>query len=111
MLAILVRSVIVDKLIDITIFPTRVYVIKIGIFLSREFVSSVASGNERFTTDLFKKALSDFSNITQLKEEQKRCLRSLAERKDVFCILPTGFGKSLIFQMLPHVIKVTWKLE
>ena len=29
--------------------------------------------------------------MTRLKEEQKRCLRSLAERKDVFGILPTQF--------------------
>ena len=38
----------------------------------------MASGGERFTNDLFEEALSDslrnFSHITQLKEEQKRCL-------------------------------------
>ena len=56
-------------------------------------------------------SLGNFSHISELKEEQKRCLRSLAERKDVFGILPTGFGKSLIFQLLPRVIKVMWKLE
>ena len=36
----------------------------------------------------------------QLKDEQKRALRSLFERRDVVGILPTGFGKSLIFQLL-----------
>ncbi|CAB4012716.1 Hypothetical predicted protein [Paramuricea clavata] len=40
------------------------------------------------------------SYFFQLKDEQKRALRSLFERQDVVGILPTGFGKSLIFQLL-----------
>ena len=36
----------------------------------------------------------------QLKDKQKRALRSLFEGTDVVGILPTGFGKSLIFQLL-----------
>ncbi|KAL9952213.1 hypothetical protein ACROYT_G039428 [Oculina patagonica] len=69
----------------------------------------------RITNDLFERALDDslkdFVHIRQIKEEQKRCLRSLAEKKDVFGILPTGFGKSLIFQILPRVLKVLWSLD
>ena len=75
----------------------------------------MASSSERFSNELFEEALSDslreFKHITGLKEEQKSCLRSVAERKDVFGILPTGFRKSLIFQLLPRVMKVLWKLE
>ena len=75
----------------------------------------MASSSERFSNELFEEALSDslreFKHITGLKEEQKSCLRSVAERKDVFGILLTGFRKSLIFQLLPRVMKVLWKLE
>ena len=71
--------------------------------------------SNRFSDDLFEKVLSDslrdFSHIASLKEEQKRCLRSVAEKHDVFGILSTGFGKSLIFQILPRVIKELWKLQ
>ena len=34
-----------------------------------------------------------------LKEEQKEAVESLLRGKDVFGVLPTGFGKSLIFQL------------
>ncbi len=35
-----------------------------------------------------------------LKEEQKKAIKHLFERKDLLAVLPTGFGKSLIFQLL-----------
>ena len=37
-----------------------------------------------------------------------------AEKRDLFWILPIGFGKSPIFQLLPHLLnrlKELWKLE
>lgn len=39
-----------------------------------------------------------------LKPEQKECLLSAFEGRDVLAILPTGFGKSLIFQLAPFAI-------
>ena len=36
-----------------------------------------------------------------LKEEQVQVSRSILEGKDVFAVLPTGFGKSICFQCLP----------
>ena len=69
--------------------------------------------NSLNTDDLFKKALSnpllDFSHTTGEKDEQKCCLRTVEKRKEVFGILHTG--KSVIFQILPRVIKVLCKLE
>ena len=62
-------------------------------------------------------SLREFSHIARLKEEQKLCLQSekkkkkKKKKKDVFGILPTGFGKSLIFQLLPRVVKETWKIK
>ena len=69
--------------------------------------------SSRLTDELFERALSDslkdFPHIPCLKEEQKRCLRSVADKKDVFGILPTGLGKSLIFQLL--LSRELWKLK
>ena len=71
--------------------------------------------SSRLTDELFERALSDslkdFPHIPCVKEEQKRCLRSVADKKDVFGILPTGFGKSLIFQLLPRLSRELWKLK
>ena len=40
-----------------------------------------------------------------LKEEQKAALYAVTSKKqDCLCILPTGFGKSLIFQLVPFVV-------
>ena len=43
-----------------------------------------------------------------LKEEQKAALYAVTSKKskkqDCLCILPTGFGKSLIFQLIPFVV-------
>ena len=43
------------------------------------------------------------SSGLQMKEEQKRAVRAVYEGKDVFVCLPTGFGKSLCYQVLPFV--------
>ena len=56
----------------------------------------------------FKAALSNslqhFLHISSLKREQKLCLGTVAQKRDLFGILPIGFGKSLIFQLLPHLL-------
>ncbi len=38
-----------------------------------------------------------------LKPEQKQAILSFAEGKDVFCCLPTGYGKSFCYSLLPRV--------
>lgn len=40
-----------------------------------------------------------------VKEKQKKCIELLLKRKDVLGLLPTGFGKSLIYQLFPSVFK------
>ena len=37
-----------------------------------------------------------------LKSEQREALELLLRGRDVFCVLPTGFHKSLIYQMFVH---------
>ena len=41
-----------------------------------------------------------------LKPEQRQPIRHVYEGKDVFVWLPTGFGKSLWYEMLPFVFDV-----
>ena len=50
-----------------------------------------------------KAVLSDFANMVAKREEQRNCLKHLVDRIDVFVILLTGFGKSLIFQLFPRI--------
>ena len=45
-----------------------------------------------------------------LKPKQVLCLESVYLQKDVMCVLPTGYGKSLIFQMLPMLLYAKSKL-
>ena len=40
-----------------------------------------------------------------LKSEQREALQSLLRENDVFCVLPTEFGKSLIYQMFVYAKK------
>ena len=49
-------------------------------------------------------ALEGFVHRT-LKEQQRECVRRIVcEKKDVFAVLPTGFGKSAIYQLIPKVL-------
>ena len=51
-------------------------------------------------------ALESFPNIDCLKDEQKKCIAALLQKKDVLGLLPTGFGKSLIFQLYPRIFEL-----
>lgn len=43
----------------------------------------------------------------QLKEKQLECLFNLFKGNDVVANLPTGYGKSLIYQLLPKLLSVS----
>ena len=62
-------------------------------------------------TSILDNCLQDFPNIRALRKEQQICLVNLARGKDVFAILPTGFGKSLIFQLFPRLAKAAIKSQ
>ena len=49
--------------------------------------------------------LSNLPNIVSLKEHQRPALKAFVGGNDVFALVPTGFGKSLIYQMAPLVVK------
>ena len=51
-------------------------------------------------------SLKYFPDVRDLKPEQRLIVEHVVCRKDVFAALPTGFGRSLTFQILPSVLKV-----
>ncbi len=55
------------------------------------------------TRDAFRSVVENIPSICQLKPEQEECLVHILNGGDVVALLPTGFGKSLIYQLLPIV--------
>ena len=46
-----------------------------------------------------------------MKPKQVLCLESVYMQSDVMCVLPTGYGKSLIFHLLPMLLFAKFKLR
>ena len=61
--------------------------------------------------DVLARALADLNVVARselkLKPEQEVAVKSLLDGKDVLAVLPTGYGKSLIYQMQNEVDKPT----
>ncbi len=55
------------------------------------------------TRDAIRSVVENIPGICQLKPEQEECLVHIFNGGDVVALLPTGFGKSLIYQLLPIV--------
>ena len=51
------------------------------------------------------KVFQDLKDVEELTPEQVLIVENVVLRKDVFAALPTGFGESLTFQILPSVCK------
>lgn len=47
--------------------------------------------------------------IDKFHEEQQEAIDLFFEGKDVFVSLPTGYGKSIIFQAIPVIASALWK--
>ena len=63
----------------------------------------VANSSEPFVVQYNLRWIGFFSNILELKPVQEEALLHFIKRKDVFAVLPTGCGKSLVFQIVPRV--------
>jgi len=55
--------------------------------------------------DAIRSSVEIFPSINELKPEQILVIENIVRGKDVFAALPTGFGKSITFQILPAVKK------
>ena len=60
-----------------------------------------ASADETSVSVAIEQVLSELQSISSLKEEQNTALEAFLRGKDVFALLPTGFSKSLIYQLAP----------
>ena len=49
---------------------------------------------------------ADILGFSMLKDEQKYCICEFVKGRDVFAILPTGFGKTVCFTVLPTAIDI-----
>ena len=50
------------------------------------------------------KVLGKLQLNLNVKPKQLLCLEKLLNREDVFVVFPTGYGKSLIYQLLPYLM-------
>ena len=51
-------------------------------------------------------AIEHFLYVECFRDEQKLCLNLVRQGQDIFAILPTGSGESLIFQLFPRIMNV-----
>ena len=52
---------------------------------------------------MFASAVKLFPHIDYLKDKQRECIEALLDKKDVLGLLPTGFGKNVIYQLFPKI--------
>ena len=77
---------------------------------TRSFSMSASAGSSKFRDSIeflhclhFAIVNSEYSNII-LKPKQVLCLEAVYHGKDLLAVLPTGYGKSLIFHLLSSLI-------
>ena len=58
------------------------------------------------TEDLDKaiaEVIGPFDGVSEISAEQRGRIANYVQRKDILAVLPTGHGKSLLFQLLPGI--------
>ena len=59
------------------------------------------AGDLRCYDSAIESVLEHIDSAFILKEEQRNAIKAFVDGKYVFAVLPTGFGKSLIYQVYP----------
>ena len=65
------------------------------------FTNMAAAGELRCFDSAIQSVLEDIDSAFILKEEQRNVIKAFVDRKNVFAVLPTGFGKNCIYQLAP----------
>lgn len=60
--------------------------------------------------EIITRVFKEIGFVKPLKDCQRECLMHVLSKHDVMAILPTGYGKSLIFQVAPFVLKAKYDL-
>ena len=66
-------------------------------------MSTIETIDKLMMAEALQECLSRFPKIDTLKAEHSEALEALISGRDVVAILPTGFGKSLIFQLFCEI--------
>ena len=74
--------------------------LRINVFFTSPSSSAIFS--VRIFIPSTNKFLVGYSSMS-LKPEQKECIKCIFDGKDVFVWLPTGFGKSICYEVLPFM--------
>ena len=57
-------------------------------------------------TEIIRNAAKKFPNVKSLRKEQEIAINAIAfQQRDTVALLPTGYGKSLVYQLLPEIHK------
>ena len=74
---------------------------------------ATARNRRRFTNDEVQRALDYASTRLDLsfRSQQVHALTSFIRGHDLFISLPTGFGKSVVFQAAPLCMDFLWNME
>ena len=65
---------------------------------------------ERAIQESIEKVLETFDGVENLSAEQSDTICNFILRKDLLAMLPTGFGKTLLFQLIPGLCVDRWCL-
>ena len=74
--------------------------------MGRACVKKMAAASGTVTTDEVETAISDSLReigIERIKDKQKEAILAFISGRDTFVVLPTGYGKSSIYAVLPLV--------
>ena len=50
-------------------------------------------------------AIGSFYGVKEVTAQQREGIMNYIQRKDILSVLPTGYGKSLLFELLPGICR------